>query len=77
MTPVYREERDAELAREGWSRRFSGPVNKMQDSIDLYESLGMEVLLDDLSALELAAECGDCALAVTFFKVLYTRRRPE
>ncbi|MFV2006921.1 MAG: hypothetical protein ACC667_05720 [Longimicrobiales bacterium] len=47
----------------------------MQDSIDLYESLGMEVMLDDLSANELAAECGECALAVTFFKVLYTRRR--
>jgi len=72
---VYREERDKELGRAGWSRRFSGPVNRMQDSIDLYESLGMEVLLDDLSANELADECGDCRLAVTFFKVLYTRRR--
>lgn len=72
---MYREERDEELGRGGWIRRFSGPVNKLQDSIDLYESLGMEVMLDDLSASELAAECGDCALAVTFFKVLYTRRR--
>lgn len=72
---MYREERDEELGRAGWSRRFSGPVNKLQDSIDLYESLGMEVLLDDLSARELAAECGDCALAVVFFKVLYTRGR--
>jgi len=72
---MYREERDAELGREGWNRRFSGPVNKLQESIDLYESLDLEVMLDDLSADELAADCGDCALAVTFFKVLYTRRR--
>ena len=71
---MYREERDAELAREGWVRRFSGPVNKLREYTDLYEALDMEVMMDELSSAEVAAECGDCALAVTFFRVLYTRR---
>jgi hypothetical protein len=40
---------------------------------ELYESLGNEVLLDDVLAGELAPECEGCALALSLFKVIYTR----
>jgi len=43
----------------------------------LYEALGWEVLLDNLSPDEIPEDCGDCSLALSFFQVVYTRRRPE
>lgn len=72
---ITREARDAELARDGWSRRFIGSPPRLDETVQLYESLGMEVLLDPLSEEELAAECSGCTLALTLFRAVYTRRR--
>lgn len=68
-----RETRDAELALEGWTRRFVGGGTRLKEVVQLYESLGQEVLLDQLGAEELAEDCGDCSLALQFFRVIYTR----
>ncbi len=68
-------EKDEELAREGWSRRFVGGPPRLRELQELYESLGHEVRLERLSAEELAQECGDCRLALELFRVVYTRRR--
>jgi hypothetical protein len=72
-TGIHRAERDAELAAEGWSRRFVGAPPKLKEHVELYESLGQEVLQDAVSEEELAEVCAGCALALTFFKVVYTR----
>jgi len=66
--------RDAELAREGWTRRFVGGPPRLQEVRELYESVGLEVRLEPLGSEELNPECGDCTLARTFFRVVYTRR---
>ena len=71
---VNRPRRDAELARDGWERRFVGSPPRLQDAIELYESLGLEVLSDPVSEEESREECAGCELALTFFRVLYTRR---
>lgn len=69
-----RARRDAELAREGWVRRFVGGPPRLGEVKELYESLGQEVLLDPLEPEELARECGECGLALSLFRVVYTRR---
>jgi len=71
--PDVRRLRDAELARDGWRRRFTGSPPRLVEVRELYESLGSEVLLDDVLAGELAPECDGCTLALSLFKVIYTR----
>jgi hypothetical protein len=72
-TGIRRARRDAELAAQGWTRRFVGAPPRLSEMADLYESLGNEVLLDAVTDGELAEACAGCALALTFFKVIYTR----
>ena len=73
LTPIQRGARDAELAREGWRRCFVSGGPRLEEIVELYESLGREVLLDHLTPEELAEECGDCSLALQLFRVIYTR----
>ncbi len=72
--PQVRRARDQELARDGWMRRFTGSPPRLAEVRDLYASTGQEVLLDDVLPGELAPECEGCTLALTLFKVVYTRR---
>lgn len=65
--------RDAELARAGWTRRFVAAPPRLGEMVDLYESLGLEVILVPLAADDMAEECGDCALARAVFRIIYTR----
>ena len=67
--------RDLELSRTGWERRFVGAPPRLLETVDLYESLGREVLLDPLTPDELAEECAGCTLALSLFRVVYTRPR--
>lgn len=73
--PEVRRRRDAELAVDGWTRRFTGSPPRLGELKDLYETTGQDVLLDDVLPGELAAECEGCTLALALFKVIYTRRR--
>ena len=68
-----RQARDEELARVGWTHRFTGAPPRLKEVQDLYERLGMEVFLDSLSMEELPEGCDDCSLATNWFKVVYTR----
>ncbi|MEJ2310862.1 MAG: hypothetical protein P8Y11_00620 [Gemmatimonadales bacterium] len=71
------EQKDAELAREGWIRRFVGGPPRLLEIREVYETLGHEVRLETLSPEELAEECGDCRLALELFRVVYTRREVD
>ena len=62
-----------EVGEEGWKRRFIGSPPRLEESRTLYESMGLEVLLDQITEEELRSECAGCALALTFFRVIYTR----
>jgi hypothetical protein len=72
--PPVRLARDGELAADGWARRFTGSPPRLVEVKELYESTGQEVLLDDVLPGELAPECEGCTLALSLFKVIYTRR---
>lgn len=71
-----RRERDALLARDGWTRKFIGSAPRLLETRELYESIGLEVHLDRLLPGELAEECEGCTLAHAMFRVIYTRPRP-
>ena len=73
MTQVRRA-RDEELERDGWTRRFTGSPPRLVELSELYEATGQEVLLDPVLPGELARECEGCTLALSLFKVIYTRR---
>ena len=72
--PEVRRLRDEELSREGWVRRFTGSPPRLVELKELYETTGQEVLLDPVLPGELARECEGCTLALSLFKVIYTRR---
>jgi hypothetical protein len=72
--PEVRRVRDEELALEGWARRFTGSPPRLVELKELYETTGQEVLMDPVLPGELARECEGCTLALSFFKVIYTRR---
>ncbi len=67
--------RDEELGKDGWIRRFTGSPPRLVETREIYESLGRDVLLDPLLPGELATECEGCTLALTMFRVIYTRAR--
>jgi hypothetical protein len=69
--PPVRKARDEELAGQGWTRRFTARLGELKD---LYQATGQDVLLDDVLPGELARECEGCTLALSLFKVIYTRR---
>jgi hypothetical protein len=70
---IHRAGRDAQLDQLGWTRRFVGGPPQLEDQVSLYESLGQEVLLDPVTDEELAEDCAGCALALSLFRVVYTR----
>ena len=72
--PEVRRVRDGELAPEGWARRFTGSPPRLVELKELYETTGQEVLLDPVLPGELARECEGCTLALSLFRVIYTRR---
>lgn len=72
--PEVRRVRDEELEAQGWTRRFTGSPPRLSELKELYEATGQDVLLDDVLPGELARECEGCTLALSLFKVIYTRR---
>ena len=48
--------------------------DRVRESAALYRRLGFAVRIEQPTAAELREECGDCQLALTLFRVVYTRR---
>lgn len=69
-------ERDAALAGDGWHRRFIGGPPRLAEMVELYESLGHEVRLESLEDDDLEDQCAGCRLALTLFRIVYTRPMP-
>jgi hypothetical protein len=66
---------EEELISEGWARRFVGGPPRLQEMVELYRSLGYEVLLEPQALDEFRDECEDCTLALRFFRMVYIRRK--
>lgn len=71
--PQVRLDRDRELAALGWFRRFTASPPRLVELRRLYEELGHDVLFDRMLPGELSERCAGCTLALTMFRVIYTR----
>ena len=61
---------------EGWVRRFVVEARRAPEYLDLYVSLGFEVVADAVRREQVADECDDCRIALLMeFQTIYTRPR--
>ena len=76
--------REEELAKEGWERKFVSMEPRLSEMAELYESLGLEVLLEPLPPKGEALNSGSCEASgctVCFeadrdrYRIIYTRPR--
>lgn len=66
--------RSAELEVTGWIRRFVAASPRLQETAELYRSLGLEVRFEAPGPGDLAEGCEGCRAAMALFRVIYTRR---
>jgi hypothetical protein len=69
-------ERDRALAGGGWARRFIGGPPRLAEMLELYRSLGHEVHTEPLVEDDLEHQCAGCSLALSLFRIVYTRSAP-
>jgi hypothetical protein len=69
--------REEELEREGWTRRFLACEPRLSESVELYRSLGYEVHLEPLPENPDPADCGECRICFEQdrdrYRTIYTR----
>jgi hypothetical protein len=71
-------EPNPQLVAQGWKRRFMADRVRAKESIELYESMGYEVLAEPVRPAELRDECSDCKVVVYFSYVnIYTRKKKD
>lgn len=66
-----------ELAAAGWERRSVVDPARAAEFVELYESLGFEVLVQTLTPQDFADSCRDCASTSVCrtYILIYTRNR--
>jgi hypothetical protein len=65
--------REEQLKAEGWIRQFVTEEPRLSEAVELYKSLGNEVLLEPVTMDDLE-ECGVCFAGSTDrYKLIYTR----
>jgi hypothetical protein len=71
------EQREKELApsAEGWERRFTADLQRIQEAIELYRQLGYEVRVESVRQAAPTVDCGPCHAAALPFKTIYTRKK--
>ena len=68
---------EAALAQEGWERRFEADATREQELVELYTSLGFEVMVRGIATDNFGPDCEGCALTVgDRYIEIYTRRHP-
>lgn len=68
--------REQGLLKEGWAKRFFASGSRLQETVELYESMGLEVHLEPVRAEDLG--CSECHLpgsleTIENCYVIYTR----
>jgi hypothetical protein len=61
---------------EGWDPRFVVEARRVPEFVELYASMGFEVLADPVQHGQVAAACSDCRVVMLLdFRTIYTRSR--
>jgi hypothetical protein len=72
-------QREEELARLGWERRFTADEPRLSEMKEMYESIGFEVLLEPLPSKEELAGCTESGCTACLdvdpdrYRTIYTR----
>ncbi len=69
--------KEKELIEQGWTRQFTTFPNRVREYIDLYEGMGLQVLVEPwaLTADE-DPSCSDCALTGVM-RTIFTRPKGQ
>ena len=75
--------REEELGAEGWERRFVASEPRLSEAVELYQSIGFDVLLDPLPTEEelKGGGCEESGCTACFdvdrerYKIIYTRAK--
>ncbi len=66
---------EQELAAQGWTRQFTAFPNRVQEYVDLYGAMGMEVHVEDWAlSSEPDPSCGQCVI-LGLMKTIFTRKK--
>ena len=66
---------EKEIIAQGWTRQFSTFANRLQEFIDLYEGMGLEVRVAPWAlSPESDPGCNDCAL-IGIMRTIFTRKK--
>lgn len=66
---------EADLIARGWRKEFSTIAWRVKEFVDLYQAMGLEVLVvDGAASAQYDPSCDDCTL-VGYFKTVFTRKR--
>ena len=69
---------DPALLAEGWERRTMVEPARVQEFTELYESLGFEVRVQDLTKENFGSNCAGCAAsACNSYVLIYTRKQSQ
>ena len=76
--PIEKPSREDELLKQGWTKRFSASGSRLQETTELYQSMGSEVHLEPARAEDFS--CPEChpqqpPATIEGFFVVYTRPR--
>ncbi|MDP7008596.1 MAG: hypothetical protein QGI78_03395 [Phycisphaerales bacterium] len=67
---------DPKLLAEGWERRQLADPDRAKEAVELYESLGFEVLAKELDESDFGDACKTCAVAgCNGYVMIYTRKK--
>ncbi len=75
LTQAEIAEKERELVAAGWTRQFTTFPNRVAEYIELYQGVGLEVLVEPWAlTLDEDPSCNDCALTGVM-RTIFTRKR--
>lgn len=69
---------EEKLKKDGWEKMFTAKEPRLSESVELYDSMNLEVHLEPLRLEELDEECKVCyAEDIEEYKTIYTRKKDK
>ena len=68
-------QKENELTRKGWVKKFTAGEPRLSESVELFKSLDFEVNLKPVGSTETNGECGECYPPNDKYMTIYTRKK--
>ena len=73
----YSVQDDPDLLSQGWVRRFMAAPERAKEAAELYESMGFEVKVVELTPADFGPNCTECGSSLCqSYVLIYTRKNP-